>query len=97
MGNSPTGRVVKLPVIGLYVGSKLPVTVRPLLTRLGHLALVLKGVGQSLGVNLSSNLIIIHSEHLLDMKFATLVCRFVVWKLLLLYSAYRPLCLPVEV
>ena len=39
--------VVKLPVI--YVGGnlpvKLPVTYRPLLARLGHLALVLKGVG----------------------------------------------------
>ena len=38
---------------------KLPVTYRPLLARLGHLALVLKGVGQSLGLEyLYSNLII---------------------------------------
>jgi len=42
--------VVKLPVI--YVGGKLPVTYRPLPTRTGHRALVLKGVGQSLGVNI---------------------------------------------
>jgi len=40
-------RVVKLPVI--YVGGKLPVTYRPLPARTGHRALVLKGVGQSLG------------------------------------------------
>jgi len=39
-------RVVKLPVI--YVGGKLPVTYRPLPVRMGHQALVLKGVGQSL-------------------------------------------------
>jgi len=54
----PKGRVVKLPVI--YVGGKLPVTYRkltgklpvtyrPLPARMGHRALVLKGVGQSLG------------------------------------------------
>jgi len=42
--------VVKLPVI--YVGGKLPVTYRPLPARTGHRALVLKGVGQSLGVNI---------------------------------------------
>jgi len=41
-------RVVKLPVI--YVGGKLPVTYRPLPVRMGHRALVLKGVGQSLGL-----------------------------------------------
>ena len=40
-------RVVKLPVI--YVGGKLPVTYRPLPARMDHRALVLKGVGQSLG------------------------------------------------
>jgi len=40
-------RVVKLPVI--YVGGKLPVIYRPLPARMGHRALVLKGVGQSLG------------------------------------------------
>ena len=40
--------VVKLPVI--YVGGKLPVTYRPLPARMGHRALVLKGVGQSLGL-----------------------------------------------
>jgi len=44
----PKSRVVKLPVI--YVGGKLPVTYRPLLARMGHRALVLKGVGQSLGL-----------------------------------------------
>ena len=43
-------KVVKLPVI--YVGGKLPVTYWPLLIRLGHLALVLEGVGQSLGLNI---------------------------------------------
>jgi len=42
------GRVVKLPVI--YVGGKLPVTYQPLPVRMGHRALVLKGVGQSLGL-----------------------------------------------
>jgi len=41
-------RVVKLPVI--YGGVKLPVTYRPLPARMGHRALVLKGVGQSLGL-----------------------------------------------
>jgi len=38
-----TTKVVKLPVI--YVGGKLPVSYRPLPARMGHLALVLKGVG----------------------------------------------------
>jgi len=67
-------RVVKLPVI--YVGGKLPVTYRPLLARLGHLALVLKGVGQSLGLNIFLAISLLHSEHFLDnMKFATLVCN----------------------
>jgi len=43
-------------VVKLYVGGKLPVTYRPLLARLGHLALVLKGVGQSIRTKyLSSN------------------------------------------
>jgi len=64
--------VVKLPVI--YVGGKLPVTYRPSLARLGHLALVLKGVGQSLGLNIFLAISLLHSEHFLDMKFATLVC-----------------------
>ena len=77
-------RVVKLPVI--YVGGKLPVTYRPLVARLGHLALVLKGVGQSVGLNIFLAIsLLLHSKHFLDMKFATLVCnkyRFVVWKLL---------------
>jgi len=43
-----TTRVVKLPVI--YVGGNLPVTYRPLPARMVHRALVLKGVGQSLGL-----------------------------------------------
>jgi len=33
----------------MYVGGKLPVTYRPLPARMGHRALVLKGVRQSLG------------------------------------------------
>ena len=44
----PRSRVVKLPV--LYVDGKLPVTYRLLPARMGHRALVLKGVGQSLGL-----------------------------------------------
>jgi len=40
----------KLPVTYRYVTGKLPVTYRPLPTRMGHRALVLKGVGQSLGL-----------------------------------------------
>jgi len=58
-GSDVTYRVVKLPVI--YVGGKLPVTYRqltgklpvtyrPLPARMGHRTLVLKGVGQSLGL-----------------------------------------------
>ena len=52
-------RVVKLPVIYVggklpvtyrYLTSKLPVTYRPLPAHMGHRALVLKGVGQSLGL-----------------------------------------------
>ena len=67
---TPPARVVKLPVI--YVGGKLPVT---LLARLGHLALVLKGVGQSLGLNIFLAMSLLHGEHFLDMRFATLVCN----------------------
>ena len=48
-----SNRVVKLPVI--YVGGKLPgklpVTYRLLPVRMGHRALVLKGVGQSYRTN----------------------------------------------
>ena len=52
------------------------VTYRPLLARLGHLALVLKGVGQSLGLNIFLAISLLHSEHFLDnMKFATMVCN----------------------
>jgi len=70
---SAAGSVVKLPVI--YTGGKLPVTYRPLLARLGHLALVLKGMGQSLGLNIFLAISLLHSEHFLDMTFATLVCN----------------------
>jgi len=61
----------------MYVGGKLPVTYPPLLARLCHLARVLKGVGQSLGLNISLaiSLFLLHSEHFLDMKFTTLVCN----------------------
>jgi len=72
-GDCLEGRVVKLPV--MYVGGKLPVTYRPLLARLGHLALVLKGAGQSLGLNIFLAISLLHSEHFLDTKFATLVCN----------------------
>ena len=58
-------KVVKLPVT--YVGGKLPVTYRPLLARMGHRALELKGVGQWLSL--------LHGEHFLNLKFATLVCN----------------------
>ena len=56
-------RVVKLPVI--YVGGKLPVTYRPLPARMGHKALVLKGVGHYYTVDF----------FFLNLKFATMVCN----------------------
>jgi len=65
----------------MYVGGKLPATYRPLLARLGHLALVLKGVGQSLGLNIFLAIsLLLCSEHFLDMKFAVRGKRKVRWK-----------------
>jgi len=40
------------------------------------MALVLKEVGQSLGLNIFLAISLSHSEHFLDMKFATLVCNY---------------------